>query len=440
MRKNFNYIQPENNYINVERIEKETSLHDYVNYGYEGLGEIYTSEDLPKEIYTFVREQFDRFNIRTPTDSILKDAIWDAVVCMNNWDPYSFFMGHTDVVVTGEWQTHTYELNHDGRPVELEPENLDTYKLVPDNDTRFFEYAYNNPGLEALSEQVIVDDALMFDGFHAADLLNDGINGQSIFDNDSFERASAEDQNWLIANSPDFKEVPHDRFMFEKYKPQVWEEDFDGGEWKEAEIGLKLYIYLKEGGECKTKWNVDLMKNKEFVEHFEAELYNFKCYNTRLDYFRLAGWAAMIWMLSPMARKWRSQYFNIFSACYTNNAGECIMYHGTVYEKMHYNKIERPPKSCYVCGLSSWCVDVTMLEGTVRCLCEKHVNGHIPVKPPVNCGTRSCRFVECPHHMYHGKKDGKALVYRDVGMLSTRARVSQALLEASGHQNQKLLN
>lgn len=443
-----NYIPPENNYINTDHIERETSLYDYVNYGYEGLGEIYSSADLPKDLYEFIDSQLERFKVPKPIPKLIESAAWDATVALNNWDPYAFFMGHTDVIVTEDWQVNTFELmNDDNRPMEIEPENIETFKLIPNNDEFFFRYAIDNPGLHVLADSMKSDSGeLLFDGMYAADIIEQGIKGEDIHDDDAFQRASEPEKKWLIEHSPRMVTVPHIDTSFKYLKLEFWEPtDHPGeqhsGKWVKCnEPNLYAYRALKKGAEYKTKGNINPLDIVEFRERFEAEDFNARSYSTRLDYYRLISWATIVWMFSPMARKFRKESFNIYNACYEDGGGECMMYCGTVYSKKYYNKVPRPPRSCYICGLASWCVDITMIDGTIRSLCEKHVNGNIPAKAPINCGTRACRHVECPHHIYHGRKDAKALVYRDVGVINQRIRQNRNLLKANDQMQMQLLN
>ena len=445
------YVPQENNYIGVREIQKESSLHDFINIGYEGLGSIYTSDDLPKELFEFIESQFKRFNVPLPPFDLIRDGAWEATVAVNNWEPYAFFYGHTDVVLSEEWQTCTFEiLDDDNKPVELDPENLETYKLIPNNDQRFFDYVMANPGLNNMSTIVLNPDGSRdFDDFYGADMIESSLTGVDIHDESIIDRTSEKVREWLIEHSPKIRNVPFIDIDFNKQSElYFWDEDEDArgdcpksGKWERAQIDLKAYMAIKSGSEH--KWvGSNLTLDMEYEARFSAEHHNYKVWQTRMDYFRLAAWATIAWMFGPYARDFRYRFFNIFEACYKEGAegGECIMYSGTVYERKYYTKTERPARSCYVCGLSSWCVETTYIEGTTRYLCEKHVNGNIPTVPPMNCGTRSCRYTECAHHVYHGRKDAKALVYRDYGSLSRKVKENRLLAQASDPEQLKLLN
>jgi hypothetical protein len=90
-------------------------------------------------------------------------------------------------------------------------------------------------------------------------------------------------------------------------------------------------------------------------------------------FIELGCWAAAVWMMGPLGETFRQCHFYIYDVC--SYYGECIVLNGCVYSPEDYTKQARAPRSCVVCGLDSYCVDLVYVEGVTRHLCEFHVNG-----------------------------------------------------------------
>jgi len=120
--------------------------------------------------------------------------------------------------------------------------------------------------------------------------------------------------------------------------------------------------------------------------------------NRMENYFRLSAWAAFVWIAGPLGRQLRYQYHDIFTSCLDH--GEAILYEGTVITPQWYRKIARAPRSCYQCGIDSWCTELTHIAGTNRFICEHCLNGELEMGEGF-CGTRACKYVQCEHNPYH---------------------------------------
>ena len=118
------------------------------------------------------------------------------------------------------------------------------------------------------------------------------------------------------------------------------------------------------------------------------------CMENINTYADLVAWAAFAWMVGPYGTCFRREMNYIFDTCY--EYGECIIHQGCIYSPNQYRMIDRLPKSCVMCGLDAWCVEMVYIDGVARYMCEHHVN----LKPlsKVHCGTKVCRHTECPHH------------------------------------------
>lgn len=143
-------------------------------------------------------------------------------------------------------------------------------------------------------------------------------------------------------------------------------------------------------------------------------------------YFKLPAWAMFLWISGPHARQFRYDSHEIFFEAITH--GEALLCDGYVISAQYYIKKERVPKSCSVCGLDSWCVDMVYIDGATRRLCEHHLNGAMPLYGDANCGTRVCRFVACPYHPMRGTKDALYNTLKERGQLNHVINQSRHLI------------
>lgn len=134
-------------------------------------------------------------------------------------------------------------------------------------------------------------------------------------------------------------------------------------------------------------------------------------------YFELSCWAAVLWALGPLGKRWRYHASPIHRACYDH--GSCIIHDVSIYDPTSYIKLERDPRSCYVCGVSAWCVEITQDGDVTRNICEHCLNSAFG--DPRNltmCGTKQCHHVACPNHLAHtNAKDGYWMSVRGGGQL-----------------------
>lgn len=144
----------------------------------------------------------------------------------------------------------------------------------------------------------------------------------------------------------------------------------------------------------------------------------------QMTYFEVAAWAAFLWMAGPEGRDWRNCHHDIFHMC--ANDGVAFMYDQNFVEKENVVAMSRPPQSCVVCGLDSYCVEMAHISGVTRYICEKHLNDE-PVFEGATCGAKICRAVICPHHPLHGRDNGLMEQLKKTGQLTSR-REDQMLL------------
>lgn len=136
-------------------------------------------------------------------------------------------------------------------------------------------------------------------------------------------------------------------------------------------------------------------------------------------------WLSFAWIISPMARQWRALMHEVIDTCY--NTGEAIVHEGNCYSSEEFVKELRPPTSCCVCGLDSYCVDLTYVDGGVKHICEKHLNGNIPGTVLFQCGTKICKYSECPNHPQY--KTGANIIdyYKTHGQLNKNVDKTELL-------------
>lgn len=121
-----------------------------------------------------------------------------------------------------------------------------------------------------------------------------------------------------------------------------------------------------------------------------------------LAYFDLAAWAAFAWIAGPLSSAFRMRHHEIMSVAMSY--GECLFADGVVIAPSNYQKLSRPPQSCYKCGIAGWCVEIVLAEDYEGYICEHCSSIGMP-RPPsslANCGSKMCMYSECPHNPYHG--------------------------------------
>jgi len=143
--------------------------------------------------------------------------------------------------------------------------------------------------------------------------------------------------------------------------------------------------------------------------------------NKKWAYCELSAWAAFLWAAGPLGRQWRFDNNVIYEACLTH--GSCILTENSVIPPEHFKIIERPPKSCYQCGTSAWCVELTQDGEVTRHICEHCLNGDLPNWGGIaNCGSRYCRYATCQYHPFFGQENAMYQAHRHSGQLNGMAK------------------
>jgi hypothetical protein len=71
-------------------------------------------------------------------------------------------------------------------------------------------------------------------------------------------------------------------------------------------------------------------------------------------------------------------------------------------------------------------------------MCEKHLNGDLPLYNGATCGTKVCKFVNCHHHPAHGQYNAQTNVLRATGQIFKMGGNKEAPALA-GSAGQKLI-
>jgi len=122
--------------------------------------------------------------------------------------------------------------------------------------------------------------------------------------------------------------------------------------------------------------------------------------NDRLtSYMELGAWAAYLWSIGPDSRSFRM--FHHEAIALAVEYGECLIVEGQFISPKYYSKIDRPPQSCYHCGVQTWCVEHTLTNTHQSYICEACLNFDMPKNRFSNCGSKFCTLSACPNHPYH---------------------------------------
>lgn len=382
-----------------ENFNREASLYDWVSGWGTGMSGLMRPQDLPSEMFQFMITQYQRFGVENLPDEILLSSAWATFHTIDYIEPYSLYHGLSDVDVTENWAKNTYDVvKYDGTVQEADPEITETFVLVPDQGEKMFYQMMQHPGFDYKELGMV------------GDFIEEYISATSgITDENSYDQSSIETKLWLDERCAPFVETPPELDL-----PKCIEIPQDNDLPYLIKPSLTNYKSYLSGVRHK---GMDIYEQPLVRAYYEAELHNDSALKARLKYFEMGAWAALAWIISPTkeAFEFRESCWDMFYMCH--KYGECVINGGTVLKREDYTKTNRPVKSCYQCGLPAWCVEMTYINGVNRYLCEKHLNGELPKIAPVTCGTKVCRFTECPHHPLHGMANAQKLAYRQSGML-----------------------
>lgn len=424
--------------LNDKHIARAQPLADWLNNGGYESGIFETSErHMPRaEIQDFILTQFNVFNLPLPPMEIIDAGIDVAFSHLSMWDPYYMFDNDmTEIDRTQEWLNNTFKIAQDnGKFIELDSDDLETFVHVPDQDLNAFNYYMSIPGLRNLPNGAELEEHLKGNGYIE----------------DVMATISEESTKWLAEHSPQMlpvREVECDvrikRLIQNRKNFNHDHEDDESNEWEtipewqEDVLSYGTYqLFLQ---------NVTSVEILEPIPDAVREMYdtmilNDKAYEVRYDYFKLAMWASVLWFCGPLGRWFRRKYADyLFEIC--NNEGKVICHSGTFYSPKHYIVIPRPPKTCNTCGLDSFCVNASIVDGEHTQECEYHMNGHIAREFPITCGTRVCKYTECSFHPYHGLINAKQLMNKHSGQLTKMIQERQVrhMVDFSGKPVQLLM-
>jgi hypothetical protein len=138
------------------------------------------------------------------------------------------------------------------------------------------------------------------------------------------------------------------------------------------------------------------------------------------QYMCLAAWATFIWLAGPLGRDFRMETNLLHDVVNTHKEG--IIYDGEIISPKMYKRYDVPRNACRQCGLDSYCNELVEMGGVPQYLCEHCLNGGLILFPGANCGSRVCKYVECPHHLYHSEDrlTGLYQTLRGTGLLEKK--------------------
>lgn len=162
-------------------------------------------------------------------------------------------------------------------------------------------------------------------------------------------------------------------------------------------------------------------------------VYNDKMFNAYLD---LSLWAAVLWWFGPLSRAFRETISEIHYVTY--RYGECIVYDGNVLSPENYRKLPRPVESCYKCGRGTWCVERTLDDnGIPRLICEGCLTEGMERHDGATCGTKFCKYFQCPHNSWYNDAAGQMSGMAKHGQLGQRAQRARELHQLQQPQEVK---
>jgi hypothetical protein len=152
------------------------------------------------------------------------------------------------------------------------------------------------------------------------------------------------------------------------------------------------------------------------------------CGDNLETYLKLFAWATFVWLCGPLGREFRKDFSLLHDVVCTYGEG-IIHNQKAVLSPKQYNKIARPYTACGSCGVDAYCTELLSFGDDFKRLCEKCANQGRIIFDNANCGTRFCRYIECPNHLMNSQTDKVGALYntlRNRGIL-TQPRVQNLL-------------
>jgi hypothetical protein len=116
--------------------ERDPSLYDWAaNSGYGIIG-LSCKEELPDACVSYAISAWPFFGLKeNPVlEKIARIGAWYAYLHVDWQDPYTLFLGISDVNYTEDWQKFAYEIHdeYSNRVIEADPEHLETFSKAPE--------------------------------------------------------------------------------------------------------------------------------------------------------------------------------------------------------------------------------------------------------------------------------------------------------------------
>lgn len=193
-----------------------------------------------------------------------------------------------------------------------------------------------------------------------------------------------------------FEEISGDSAEFFRHTPNEYQQNFYS---LYNSPTLKNFDSIYDYFEDHVGHILDTMHESYYPD--EVEFFRRYGKKNARDWMELGVWAAIIWMIGPdeESRNWRYSFHPIFQLVYDH--GSCLLDDWTFYKPGLFIMDERPVKSCSVCGVQDWCVELTQMKNrdgfTSGYICSHCASDGEPF-PGMTCGTKSCTQVGCKHH------------------------------------------
>jgi len=360
--------------------ENEQALWEWVNSSGNGVIGLSYKEELPTEMLQYVASSLGAWGMPYDKrmDEVVSMGAWASYWHLDISDPYAWFFQVSCVNYSDNWNKYAYEIydSYSKTHYEADPEKLETFSVA-------------DPSQQQEVYADMIEDARRF---HERSLAG--------------EVGPREDILHTLPNSSGY----------------------------EIE-GLLDDGCLFESGPINSICDNEVRAQ---IEAFLAEHFGGATDDLTYDYLHKAAWAAFVWLVGPPGQQWRVDNHDIFYLAHRQLNREVIMYDMSCIEQENYRRLPRAPKACVACGLDSWCVEMTQISGTTRYMCESCLNGKEVLFEQAHCGTKICRYVNCPNHPEHGQEGAMLGTLRNHGQLMARTQQGN-LLAQSGENRVRLL-
>jgi hypothetical protein len=119
----------------MKEYEREPSLYDWASNSGFGIIGLSCKEELPPACISYIMSSWPFFKLQEDPvlEKVARVGAWYTFLHLDWQDPYTLFLGVSDVNYTEDWSKFAYEIYdpYSKRTIEADPERLETFSAAP---------------------------------------------------------------------------------------------------------------------------------------------------------------------------------------------------------------------------------------------------------------------------------------------------------------------